>query len=119
MGIMNAFGKCNVRKPQMMHLLGSYLDNRVHQLSSQNVSNITNAFARLECYSHDLFFALQSRVMEEDLSDYKLYELAIMTHSLAKLRCGGPSIYKVLFDEFVRRDPTDSASSGASASSIG
>jgi len=101
--IMNAFAKCEIRKPQMMHLLGGFLEGREKELSPQNVSNIANAFAKLECYNHQLFHGLQTRIYSEDLSDYKLFELSILAHSLAKLKCGGQKTYGALFDEAARR----------------
>jgi len=92
-----------MKKPQLMHLLASYLDGRVGEMSPQNMANVANAYARLDCYSQQLFFAIQERIVIEDLSAYKLYELANLTHSLAKLNCGGKKIYRVLFEEAARR----------------
>merc|ERR1712226_1679726 len=87
----------------MMHLLGSYLEGRISALSPQNVSNIAHACAKLECYNHELFHGLQERVASENLASYKLFELSILSHSLAKLGCGGARIYKALFDELAMR----------------
>merc|ERR1712107_967994 len=86
---MNAFAKCQIRKPQLMHLLAGYLEGRLEELSPQNVSNVAHAFARLECYDQQLFYSIQQRLLKEDLRNYKLYELANLVHSLAKLKCGG------------------------------
>jgi len=101
--IMNAFAKCSVRRPQTMHLLGGFLEGRINELSPQNVANIANAFAKLDCYNHELFVSLQRRLVQEDLSAYKLYELAILTHSLAKLKFGGAATYSALFGEAALR----------------
>mmetsp|Transcript_24947 Transcript_24947/g.45371 ORF Transcript_24947/g.45371 Transcript_24947/m.45371 type:complete len:360 (+) Transcript_24947:3-1082(+) len=101
--IMNAFAKCSIRKPQLMHLLANYLDGRVQLLSPQNVANIIHACAKLECYDYRLFTALQARLLAEDLSSYKLYELVNVSHGLAKLKSGGAKIYEALFSECERR----------------
>merc|ERR1719382_2350251 len=90
---MNSFAKCQIRKPQMMHVLGGYLDGRIDSLSPQNVANVAHAHAKLECYNHPLFSALQQRLKAEDLQAYKLYELSVLTHSFAKLRCGGKPMF--------------------------
>lgn len=105
--IMNAFAKCGMRKAHLMHLLAGYLDGRVGEMSPQNVVNVTNAFARLELYSPQLFFAIRGRLMSEDLGEYKLYELANLAHSIAKLSSGGLKIYRALFDELARRPRED------------
>lgn len=102
--VMNAFAKCSIRKKHMMHLLADQLSSRVPELSPQNMTNVVNAFARLDCYSHELFAQLQIRIAGENLQGYKLFELATLTHSLAKLRCGGERLYGVLFAECTRRD---------------
>lgn len=95
--IMNAFAKCSIRKPQMFQILTGWLEARVDELSPQHVSNVAHACAKLDCYDHRLFHKLQNRVISEDLSEYKLFELCVLTHSLAKLRCGGQTIYSRLF----------------------
>jgi len=101
--IMNAFARCSIRKSNMMHLIAGYLDGRVSLLSPQNVANVVHAWAKLDCYNHNLFFALQERVLREDLGAYKLYELANVVHGFAKLRCGGRKLYQAMFTECQRR----------------
>jgi len=103
--IMNSYAKCAVRKSQTMHLLGDYLVDRVTQLSPQNVSNVVHAFSRVSCYNLPLFQNLVSRVASEDLSAYKLYELGVLCHNLAKLRSGGATVYNAMFGELARRPP--------------
>ncbi|CAE8596711.1 unnamed protein product, partial [Polarella glacialis] len=101
--IMNAYAKCQVRKPQMMHLLGDYLTGRVAEMTPQNVSNVVHAFARLECYNHGLFHNLTGRVTSEDLGAYKLYELAVLSHNLAKLKVGAQQVYGAMFGALALR----------------
>eukprot|EP00931_Biecheleriopsis_adriatica_P117813 TRINITY_DN9329_c0_g1_i1.p1 TRINITY_DN9329_c0_g1~~TRINITY_DN9329_c0_g1_i1.p1 ORF type:complete len:534 (-),score=82.45 TRINITY_DN9329_c0_g1_i1:186-1787(-) len=101
--IMNAYAKCQVRKPQMMHVLSDYLTGRVSEMSPQNVSNVVHAVARLDCYNHKLFHSLLRRVSSEDLSAYKLYELGVLSHSLAKLKAGGQVVHSALFKELAAR----------------
>ncbi|CAK0848191.1 unnamed protein product [Prorocentrum cordatum] len=100
---MNAFARCQVRKPQLFNLLGGFLQRRVEELSPQNVSNVAHAFAKLECYNHDLFAALQGQVLSGTLGAYKNFELAVLTHSMAKLGAGGRKLYGALFEECARR----------------
>merc|ERR1711957_1113208 len=107
MGIMNAFAKCRIKKPQLMHLLASYLNVRLSEMSPQNISNVTHACAKLECYDQPLFFSIQGRLLQEDLGNYKLYELANLTHSLAKMKCGGKNVYGTLFAECAVRSNWD------------
>jgi len=97
--IMNAFAKCKVRKPQMMQILGRHLYSRVDELTPQNVTNIVNAFARLNCYDRKLFVLLQTKLVKEPLRGYKVLELANLVHGLAKLGSGGPKLYAALFAE--------------------
>jgi len=82
-------------------------------MSPQNVANVANAFARLECYEHDLFYGIRERLLQEDLGKYKLYELANLTHSLAKLNCGGKLLYTTLFGEFLARLGLEPGQGGA------
>jgi len=105
--IMNSFAKCRIRQPRLMQLLSGYLDGRVQMLSPQNVSNIVHACAMLGVYNHQLLFEIQGRVLGEDLKKYKLFELAMLVHGLAKLQCGAPKIYATLFDELARRRDWD------------
>lgn len=110
--IMNAFAKCRIRKTQLMHLLGSYLEGRTDSLSPQNVANIVHACAKVSVYIHRLFFELRRRVVVEDLGAYKLFELTMLTHGLAKLGCGGSNIFERLYDELANRrnwEPKDVA----------
>ncbi|CAE7033757.1 SPAC3H1.10 [Symbiodinium natans] len=101
--VMNAFAKCAVRKSQTMHVLGDILVSRTDELTPQNVSNIVHAFSRLSCYNVRLFQKLVTRVASEDLQAYKLYELGVLCHNLAKLRSGGPTVYGAMFGELARR----------------
>ncbi|CAJ1455924.1 unnamed protein product [Effrenium voratum] len=103
--IMNAYAKCAVRKSQTMNVLGDFLTERVHELSPQNVSNIVHAFSRLSCYNVQLFQNLVTRVASEDLKAYKLYELGVLCHNLAKLKSGGPTVYNAMFGELATRPP--------------
>ncbi|CAK9068012.1 unnamed protein product [Durusdinium trenchii] len=104
--IMNSYAKCMVRKSQTMHLLGDYLVDRVHELSPRNLCNVVHAFSWLTCYNVPLFHNLVQRVSCEDLSGYKLYELGVLCHNLAKLKSGGPTVYGAMFGELARR-PAD------------
>lgn len=101
--IMNSYAKCAVRKSQTMHLLGDYLVDRVDELSPQNVSNVVHAFSRLSCYNLPLFQNLVKRVASEDLTAYKLYELGVLCHNLAKLKSGGEKVYSAMFGELAKR----------------
>ncbi|CAE7352140.1 SPAC3H1.10, partial [Symbiodinium sp. CCMP2456] len=105
--VMNAFAKCLVRKSQTMHVLGDILASRTDELSPQNVTNIVHAFSRLSCYNVRLFQNLVTRVSSEDLKAYKLYELGVLCHNLAKLRSGGPTVYSAMFGELARRPAED------------
>ncbi|CAE7796569.1 unnamed protein product, partial [Symbiodinium sp. CCMP2592] len=105
--VMNAFAKCLVRKSQTMHVLGDILASRTAELSPQNVTNIVHAFSRLSCYNVRLFQNLVTRVSSEDLKAYKLYELGVLCHNLAKLRSGGPTVYAAMFGELARRPAED------------
>eukprot|EP00927_Polykrikos_kofoidii_P073425 TRINITY_DN69463_c0_g1_i1.p1 TRINITY_DN69463_c0_g1~~TRINITY_DN69463_c0_g1_i1.p1 ORF type:complete len:522 (+),score=101.01 TRINITY_DN69463_c0_g1_i1:93-1658(+) len=101
--IMNAFAKCQIRKPGLLHLLAGFIDGRLHEMSPQNVANVANAFARLEVYEQTLFWEMQKRIVSEDLSAYKSFELANLTHSLAKLNCGSRRLFGALFSECISR----------------
>ncbi|CAE7574889.1 SPAC3H1.10 [Symbiodinium pilosum] len=86
-----------------MHVLGDMLASRTTELSPQNVSNIVHAFSRLSCYNVRLFQNLVTRVASEDLEAYKLYELGVLCHNLAKLKSGGPKVYGAMFGELAKR----------------
>eukprot|EP00439_Symbiodinium_sp_Y106_P032804 s2303_g3.t3 len=96
-----------VRKSQTMHVLGDTLASRTDELSPQNVTNVVHAFSRLSCYNVRLFQNLVTRVSSEDLKAYKLYELGVLCHNLAKLRSGGPTVYGAMFGELARRPAED------------
>lgn len=108
--IMNAFAKCQVRKPQTIHLLSEYLRPLVFDMTPQHVSMVANAFAKLELFHHQLLFALQGRLASEDLGTYKVYELAVVAHSLAKLRTGNKQMFFGIFEECAKRKDWDARS---------
>jgi len=100
---MNAFAKCHLRHPGLMRALGTHLESRVQLMSPQNVSNVAHACARLAAREWGLLKLLQARVASEDLGAYKLPELVVLVHSLAKLRCRGPAAYGAICSELARR----------------
>lgn len=95
--ILNACAKCSIRMPQPLYLVAGYLVDRVRQLSPVNVSQAVHACAKLELYDRRLFASLHQRLVEEDLSVYKQFELANVVHGFAKLRCGSARFYGTLY----------------------
>jgi len=101
--IMNAFSKCRIQKPKEMQQVSSFLEGRVRQLSPQNMANLANACAKLKVHNQRLFSELQNRAAVDDLGAFKLFELTMFVHGLAKLRYGVPELYERFFDEMVVR----------------
>lgn len=91
-----------------MQQLSSFLEGRVKQLSPQNIANLVNACAKLKVHNHRLFSELQKRAAVDNLGAFKLFELTMLVHGLAKLRYGGPELYERFFDEMVLRDNWES-----------
>mmetsp|Transcript_56420 Transcript_56420/g.108872 ORF Transcript_56420/g.108872 Transcript_56420/m.108872 type:complete len:319 (+) Transcript_56420:73-1029(+) len=90
--IMNAFSKCRINRPKEMQQLSSFLEGRVEQLSPQNMANLVNACAKLKIHNHRLFSEMQKCLAVVDLRTFKLFELTMLVHGLAKLRYGGPDL---------------------------
>merc|ERR1711865_1351222 len=51
--------------------------------------------------------SIEDQLMKMDLHSYKLYELANLSHGLAKLRFGSSELYRVLFAELECRTGWD------------
>jgi len=86
-----------------MQQVSSFLEGRVRQLSPQNMANLANACAKLKVHNQRLFSELQNRAAVDDLGAFKLFELTMFVHGLAKLRYGVPELYERFFDEMVVR----------------
>lgn len=94
--VANAFSKVNNIEPFQMKLFDKIaaLASELllhHPFQSQNLSNLSNAYAKLNLHAVDMFQVLMVRAIPL-LSEMKPQELANFISGIAKLRIEGPTV---------------------------